>query len=44
MRLGNAIVAAQMAFCLAPEILDPIDVIVALGKVLTVVDAVMVKF
>ncbi len=41
---GNAVVAAQMAFCLAPKILDPIDVIMAFGKALSVINPMMLKF
>jgi hypothetical protein len=41
---GNAVVAAQMAFCLVPKILDPIDVIMTFGKALSVINPVMLKF
>lgn len=44
MCLWNAVVATQMAFRLAPEVLDSVDVVVALGKVLSVIDPVVLKF
>ncbi len=40
----NTIVATQVALGLVPEILDPVDMIVPLGKVLSVIDPVMLKF
>jgi len=40
---GNAVVAAQMALGLVPEVLDPIDVVATVGKPLTVVDTLMSK-
>jgi hypothetical protein len=44
MRLWNAVVAAQMTFRLAPEILNPVDMVMALGKMLAVIDPEMLKF
>ncbi len=43
-RARNAIVAAQMALRLAPEILDTIDVVVTLDKSFGVVGAAVVEF
>ena len=40
---GNAVVAAQMTLGLAPEVLDPIDVVAAVGEPLPVVDALVSK-
>ncbi len=36
--LGDAVVAAEMPFGLVPEILDPVDMVAALGKEFRVVD------
>ena len=43
MLFGNAVKLAQMTFCLTPKILYPIDVVLPLGKVCTVVDAQVAK-
>ena len=43
MLLGNAVKFAQMPFCLIPKVLYPIDVVLPVGKMCTMVDAQMVK-
>ena len=40
----NTVVTTQVAFGLVPEVLDPVDMIVLLGKVLSMIDPVMLKF
>ena len=42
MLLGNAVKFAQMPFCLIPKVLYPIDVVLPVGKMCTMVDAQMV--
>ena len=43
MLLGNAVKFAQMPFCLIPKVLYPIDVVLPVGKMCTMVDAQMAK-
>ena len=41
-RLGHAVVTAQLRFCIAPEGFDPVDVVAsAAGELVLVIDAVM---
>ena len=40
---GDAIVAAEMAFGLAPEVFDAVDVVALIGEALAVVDPEMVE-
>ena len=40
---GNAVKFAQMPFCLIPKVLYPIDVVLPVGKMCTMVDAQMAK-
>ncbi len=44
MDLGNTVVAAQVALGLVLEILNPVDVIVTLRKLLAMIDPVMPEF
>ena len=44
MRFRDAVVAAQIALRLVPEILDPVDVVTASYERLAMVDPAMVEF
>ena len=40
---GDAVVSAQVSFCLAPEVLDAVYMVASIRKAATMVDALMSK-
>ena len=39
----DAVISAQMALCLAPEVFDAVDVVTLIGEQLRVIDALMME-